>query len=66
MKFKPQDELRLAKLSDEDLIQHLVKARDAGDHDQFRLSTNILVFRRFDHVCAKVSLKVPELSLIHI
>lgn len=54
------DELRLADLSDEHLIKHLVKARDAGDPAQFKLSVKLLVYRRFDHVYGKVGLKVPE------
>lgn len=52
------DELRLADLSDEHLIQHLVRARDAGDHDQFKLSIDLLAWRRWDHVRGKVLAKV--------
>jgi DNA-directed RNA polymerase specialized sigma24 family protein len=54
------DEPKLADLSDEHLIQHLVRARDAGDHEQFKLSIDLLVYRRYDHIVGKVGLKVPE------
>ncbi|MFA9399947.1 MAG: RNA polymerase sigma factor [Acidobacteriota bacterium] len=50
------------KLSDEDLIQHLVEARDAGDHDQFKLAIDHLVWRRWDHVYAKVRAKVDPVD----
>ncbi|MCB0828295.1 MAG: hypothetical protein KDB62_05745 [Solirubrobacterales bacterium] len=54
------DEPKLADLSDEHLIQHLVRARDGGDRDQFKRSIDLLVYRRYDHIVGKVGLKVPE------
>ncbi|MBK5110480.1 MAG: sigma-70 family RNA polymerase sigma factor [Thermoleophilia bacterium] len=60
MKFRPEDDAKLATLSDEDLIRHLVAARDAGDRGQFKLAQNILLDRRYPQVKAMVLAKVPE------
>lgn len=59
MNFRPLPEIELARLSDDQLIAHIVAAREAGDHDGARSALGILAFRRYDDIRRRVLIKVP-------
>ena len=49
----------LARLSDDELIARAVKARERGQHELVRQILGVLVFKRYDNVKRRVSIKVP-------
>jgi DNA-directed RNA polymerase specialized sigma24 family protein len=58
-RFRPQCELQLHRLSDDELIAYLRDTRASGDLDAARLALHILVFGYMDHVRSRIALKVP-------
>jgi RNA polymerase sigma factor (sigma-70 family) len=44
--FRPKNDLELDQLDDDDLVQYVVAAREAGDADAFRNGVAMLVYRR--------------------
>ncbi len=62
MSFRPKDERQLEQLSDEQLVEYLVEARDAGYDEAVRTATSILVFRRYRQQLAIIRKKVKSLQ----
>jgi RNA polymerase sigma factor (sigma-70 family) len=60
IRFQTFDELRLHRLSDEELLAYLRDARNRGALEEARTALQVLVFGYMDHVRARVALKVPE------
>jgi DNA-directed RNA polymerase specialized sigma24 family protein len=58
LKFRAKSENELSKLSDEDLVAHLVAARDADHREQVSLATGIFVFGRYDMLLGLAGLKL--------
>jgi DNA-directed RNA polymerase specialized sigma24 family protein len=46
--FRPKNESELDQLDDDDLVNYVVSAREAGETDEFVRATGILVFRRYE------------------
>lgn len=61
--FEPLPEHRLSKLNDDQLIEHVIAAREAGDLGQTRLAMSILAFGHYQRVYVMVSMKVPADSV---
>ena len=59
MPFRRLKDYELAPLSDEELIEYAVAAREDGDPDAMRDALAILVFRRFDDLVRRARMKVP-------
>jgi RNA polymerase sigma factor (sigma-70 family) len=51
---------RLASLNDDDLIEEIQLAREAGDQQQIRKCLGRLAWSRYDYVLARVQLKISE------
>ena len=60
--FRERPEHELARLSDEELIEYIVTAREAGRLDACRTAGAILVHGYWEIVLARVRLKVPALD----
>lgn len=58
MGFRPKDENELAILSDDDLVAYLVAARDAGQDEEVRRATGVLVFGRYSQQLGLIRKKV--------
>ena len=57
--FRRLSDLELQGLSDDALIGHVRRARDAGEFDAAKLALSVLVFGHMDTVERRVRLKVP-------
>jgi DNA-directed RNA polymerase specialized sigma24 family protein len=57
--FRHLSDLDLQGLSDDALIDHVRRARDAGEFDDAKLALSVLVFGHMDTVERRVRLKVP-------
>ena len=57
--FRHLSDLELQGLSDDALIDHVRRARDAGEFDAAKLALSVLVFGHMDTVERRVRLKVP-------
>lgn len=60
MDFDPKSENQLDSLDDDELIDHISSARDAGDPDQMRLGLGVFVYRRRDQIANRIRLKVDS------
>jgi RNA polymerase sigma factor (sigma-70 family) len=60
LKFRKKSESELSHLDDDDLVAHMVKARNAGDDDEVRLAVQMLLFRRQDREIAMLALKTDN------
>jgi RNA polymerase sigma factor (sigma-70 family) len=60
--FRPLSDLELQGLSDDDLIDRIRRARDAGEFDAAKLALSVLVFGHMDNVERRVKLKVRTLA----
>jgi RNA polymerase sigma factor (sigma-70 family) len=58
-RFRHLSDLELQGLSDDALIDHVRRARDAGEFDDAKLALIVLVFGHMDNVERRVRLKVP-------
>lgn len=61
--FEPLPEHRLSELNDDQLIEHVIAAREAGDLGQARMAMSILAFGHYQRVYVMVSIKVPTDSV---
>lgn len=60
MEFDPKSENQLGLLDDDDLIEYISAARDAGQQDQMRTGLGIFVFRRRSQIVNRIRLKVDS------
>lgn len=60
MDFDPKSENQLGSLDDDELIDHISAARNAGNHDQMRSALGVFVFRRYDQIVNRIRLKVDS------
>ena len=59
MKFRPKNQNDLAQLEDEQLIEYVVAARDAGDIEAISLAVYVFVYGRLPMIETMVALKTP-------
>lgn len=60
MDFDPKSDNQLSKLDDDELIEHISAARDAGNQGQMRKGLGIFVFRRRGQVLNRIRIKVES------
>jgi DNA-directed RNA polymerase specialized sigma24 family protein len=58
--FRELDDLQMDRLEDEELIGHLVRAREAGHHEQATLALRMFVYRYEPQIFGRVAGKVPD------
>lgn len=62
MDFRPKNDLELDQLGDDDLVQYVVEAREAGADDAYREAVAMLVYRREGQFFGIARSKVPTNS----
>ncbi|MGB0121207.1 MAG: hypothetical protein WBP55_09680, partial [Solirubrobacterales bacterium] len=60
MAFQPKGEFALDRLTDDEIIEYISNARDAGETAFMRSALGVLAYRRLDMVRAKIALKVGD------
>lgn len=60
MDFDPKSETQLDSLDDDELIDHISAARNAGNHEQMRSGLAVFVWRRHDQIVNRIRLKVDS------
>jgi DNA-directed RNA polymerase specialized sigma24 family protein len=58
--FQRRSDLELDEATDEEVVDYLVAARDAGEEDEIATALRLLVFGRMPYVEAMVARKVPD------
>jgi RNA polymerase sigma factor (sigma-70 family) len=58
--FDPKSESQLDSLDDDELIEYISTARDAGHQDHMRTGLAIFVYRRYDQVVNRIRIKVES------
>jgi DNA-directed RNA polymerase specialized sigma24 family protein len=58
--FDPKSENQLGSLNDDELIDHICAARDAGNQAQMQLALGVFAYRRYDQIVNRIRLKVDS------